>query len=200
MTYAGRFCLFMLLCSVTPLLAQQTKPTPATIYIPQTIYQGPIIDYKYHDGVALLRDGAVLKGRFQSNGRSAFIYRASSQTASQKISASMIRRLSLAGADTLVSDRRDSTIFIRLGNRLYRQLAGGATMVMDRKFVVDEDRGKLGAKLFVLDTNEDLHKFTSLKKLNNWFYAFQEQSGKKISDAYLNESEIVKAIAQINSK
>jgi hypothetical protein len=71
---------------------------------------------------------------------------------------------------------------------------------MDRKFVVDEDRGKLGAKLFVLDINEDLHKFTSLKKLNNWFYAFQEQSGKKISDAYLNESEIVKAIAQINSK
>ncbi len=182
------------------LQAQQKTPPPQTIYVPQTIYQGPLITYKYHDGVALLQNGATLKGRFQRSGRSSFTYRASSQAPRQKIGASMIRRLALAGADTLVTDRADSTIFIRFGNRLYRQLTGGATTVMDRHLMVDEDRGKVGGYLYVLDENDDLHKFTSLKRLNNWFYNFQEQSGKRVSDAFLNENEIVKAVAQLNKK
>lgn len=182
------------------LCAQQKTAQTRTVYIPQTIYQVPLIDYKYHDGVAKLRDGRILRGRFQANGRSAFIYRASNQAARQRINALMIRRLALAGADTLVTDRKDSTIFTRFGNRLYRQLADGTTMVMDRELTVDEDRGKIGTSLYVLDENDDLHKFRSLKQLNDWFYTYQEQSGKKVSDAYLNRNEVVKAVAQLNKK
>ncbi|GAB3884043.1 hypothetical protein GCM10028825_09290 [Spirosoma agri] len=112
----------------------------------------------------------------------------------------MIRQLTLAGADTLVNSRTDSTLFVRLGNRLYRQLTGGLTMVLDRRLVVDEERGKLGGKIYVLDEAGDLHTFHSLQKLNKWFYAFREQSGKKLPDSYLNESEIVKAVARINEE
>ncbi|MBD2702747.1 hypothetical protein IC229_19020 [Spirosoma sp. BT702] len=189
----------VLLCATTFTWAQGSKhPAPTTVYIPTNT--PPPINYKYHDGVALLRDGTLLKGRFQSNGRSNFTYRATSQATRQKIGASMIRRLALAGADTLVTNRRDSTIFFRFGNRLYRQLTDGATMILDRMFVVDEDRGKIGYQLYVLDENDDLHKFTSLNKLNKWFYDFQEKSGRKLSDAYLNQNEIVKAVAQLNQK
>ncbi len=182
------------------LCAQQKTPQTQTVYVPQTIYQGPVIDYKYHDGVALLRNGTTLKGRFQANGKSTFTYRASSQATRRRLGASMIRRLALAGADTLVSTRKDSTIFVRFGNRLYRQLTDGATMVMDRKLTVDEDRGKIGAQLFIVDENDEFHKFKSLKRLNDWFYAYQDRSGRKVSDAYLNENEIVKAVAQLNKK
>lgn len=117
-----------------------------------------------------------------------------------RIGASMIRRLALAGADTLVSTRKDSTIFVRFSSRLYRQLTDGVTMVMDRNLTVDEDRGKIGHQLFIVDENDELHKFNSLKRLNDWFYAYQKQSGKKVSDAYLNKNEIVKAVAQLNKK
>ena len=182
------------------LYAQQKTAQTRTVYVPQTIYQGPIIDYKYHDGVAKLRDGTILSGRFQANGRSAFIYRADNRANRRRISASMIRRLALAGADTLVTDRKDSTIFTRFASRLYRQLADGVTMVMDRELIVDEDRGKIGTSLYVLDENDDLHKFRSLKQLNDWFYIYQEQSGKKVFDAFLNRNEIVKAVAQLNKK
>ena len=182
------------------LLAQHKTPQTQTVYVPQTTYQGPVINYKYHDGVAKLRDGTTLRGRLQANGRSAFMYRATNQATRRKIGASMIRRLALNGADTLVTDRTDSTIFIRVVNRLYRQLADGATMLLDRKLTVDEDRGKVGTKLYVLDENDRLHSFGSLRKLNDWFYNFQEQSSKKVSDAYLNEGEIVKAVAQLNKK
>ncbi|GAB3715370.1 hypothetical protein GCM10027592_55900 [Spirosoma flavus] len=188
-----------LICATTFTWAQTVKhPAPTTVFIPTTTV--PLIDYKYHDGVALLRDGTLLKGRFQSNGRSTFTYRANSQATRQKIGASMIKRLALAGADTLVSDRKDSTVFFRFGNRIYRQLTSGTTMVMDRRFVVDEERGKIDRQLYVLDENDDLHKFKSLNKLNKWFYDFQEKSGRKVSDAYLNENEIVKAVAQLNQK
>ena len=192
--------LVIVLSATTSLWAQHKTPQTETVYVPQTTHQGPIINYKYHDGVALLRNGVILKGRFQSNGRSAFTYRASSQASRQRIGSSMIRRLALAGADTLVTTRKDSTVFFRFGNRLYRQLTDGTTMVLDRKLIVDEDRGKVDTKLYVLDENDDLHKFSSLKRLNNWFYTFQEQSGKRVSDAYLNENEIVKAVAQLNKK
>lgn len=112
----------------------------------------------------------------------------------------MIRRLALAGSDTLVMDRTDSTVFARFGNQLFRQLANGSTMVLDRVFTVDEDRGKTGRKLYVLDEASDLHKFTSLQKLNKWFYAFRERSGKQLPDVYLNQSEIVKAVARLNDE
>ena len=128
------------------------------------------------------------------------MYRASSQATRQRISSLMIRRLVLAGTDTLVTTRKDSTVFFRFGNRLYRQLTDGTTMVLDRKLTVDENLGKVDATLYVLDENDDLHKFRSLKQLNDWFYTYQEQSGKKVSDAYLNRNEVVKAVTQLNKK
>lgn len=191
-----------LLGATTLSYAQQTKSPTRTVRETQviTVNQGPSIQYQYHDGVALLTDGTVLKGRFESNGQSTFTYRASSQARRQRIGASFIRRLALAGADTLVTDRRDSTIFIRLGHRLYRQLAGGATLVLDRWLIVDEARGKVAAKLFVLDDNGDFRRFTSLQKLNRWFDAHRERSRKPLPDVYRNEHEIIKAVAHLNGQ
>lgn len=180
--------------------AQRTTTTPRTVYVPQTVYQGPVIDYHYHDGTAILRNGVLLTGRFQYNGRSAFIYRAGSRAARQKIAFSRIRRLTLAGADTVVTDRADSTVFARLGTRFYRQLADGETMVLDRTFLVDEERGQVGSKLYVLDDNGDLLSFSSLQKLNDWFYEFQKRSGQNVADVFLNKKEIVKAVAHLNDK
>ena len=189
----------ILLCTATMSWSQGVKAnTQNTVYVPVT--QTPSVDYKYHDGTALLTDGTSLKGRFQYNGRSVFTYRASSQATRQRIGLSTIRRLVLAGADTLVTDRTDSTIFIRSGHRLFRQLTGGSTMVLDRKFAVDEERGKMGRKLYVLDDAGEVYTFTSLQKLNKWFHAFRERSGKQLPDVYLNESEIVKAIARLNDE
>lgn len=180
--------------------AQQKHHThyPSTVYVPTTTE--PTIDYKYHDGVAFLTNGSYVKGRFQYNGRKTFTYRASSQAPQQRIGFSMIRRLALAGSDTLVTDRTDSTVFARFGNQLFRQLADGSTMVLDRVFAVDEERGKIGRKLYVLDEASNLHKFTSLQKLNKWFYTFRERSGKQLPDVYLNQSEIVKAVARLNDE
>ncbi|CCH55203.1 hypothetical protein BN8_04444 [Fibrisoma limi BUZ 3] len=178
--------------------AQHKNPHPQTIYIPQTVYQGPVIDYKYHDGVMRLRDGTELKGRFKYNGRKTFIYRAGAQTARQKFGFSSIRRLALAGSDTLVTARTDSTVFVRMGTRLYRELASGPTMVMDQTYTVDEDRGKIGSKIYVLDDAGKFHRFNSLEKLNRWFYTYREQVGQKATDVFLNKTEIAKAIAQLN--
>ncbi|MBD2755694.1 hypothetical protein [Spirosoma validum] len=173
-----------------------TRTTQSIIFLP--IDTAPSIDYKYRDGTALLTDGRLLKGRFQYNGRKIFVYRASSQAAKQRIALSMIKRLVLAGSDTLVTYRSDSTVFVRLGNRLLRQLTDGSPMVLDRKFAVDEDRGKTGRRMFVLDEDGTVRKFTSLQKFNRWFYAYRERSGKQTSDTYLNQSEIVKAVARLN--
>lgn len=195
MKHIAAICV-VLLCTVTSLWAQVHHQVPSTVYVPIT--QAPSIDYKYHDGIALLIDGTSLQGRFQFNGKSSFVYRASSQAPKMRIGFSMIRRLGLAGADTLVTDRTDSTIFVRQGHRLFRQLAGGSIVVLDQKFAVDEERGIIGRKLYVLDDNSELYKFTSLQKLNRWFYAYKERTGKKLPDVYLNKNEIVKAVAQLN--
>ncbi|SFC37516.1 hypothetical protein [Spirosoma endophyticum] len=189
-----------LFCITTVSWAQQKHHThyPSTVYVPTTTE--PTIDYKYHDGTAFLTNGSYLKGRFQYNGRKTFIYRASSQATRQRIGFSMIRRMALAGSDTLVMDRTDSTVFERFGNKLYRQLANGSTMVLDRVFAVDEDRGQIGQKLYVLDEASNMYKFTSLQKLNKWFHTFRERSGKQLPDVYLNQSEIVKAVAKLNDE
>ncbi|WP_461113393.1 hypothetical protein [Spirosoma jeollabukense] len=72
--------------------------------------------------------------------------------------------------------------------------------MLDRVFAVDEDRGEIGQKLYVLDEASNLHKFTSLQKLNKWFYEFRERSGKQFPDVFLNQSEIVKAVAKLNDE
>jgi hypothetical protein len=190
--------LALIVCGASMAQAQTKTPQPTTVFIP--VNTEPSIAYKYHDGTAFLTNGSYLKGRFQYNGGSTFLYRSSSQAPKQRIGLSMIRRLALAGSDTLVTDRTDSTVFVKLGTRLYRQLAGGGTMILDRRYAVDEERGKLGPKMFVLDENSELHKFKSLQKLNRWFYAFNERSGKKRPDVYLNENEIVKAVAKLNTQ
>lgn len=193
-------CLLLLFGVMGIVQAQHKAPQRTTVFIPQPPNQEPRIDYQYHDGIAFLRDGRYLKGRFQYNNGSAFIYRAGSQAPRQRIGLSTIRRLSLVNADTLVTDRSDSTIFVRLGNRLYRQLAGGKIMVLDRTYVVNEVRGKIGRKMYVLDDAGDLHQFTSLQKLNRWFYEYGEQSGKQLPDVYRNQNEIVKAVARFNNE
>ncbi|UFH52924.1 hypothetical protein [Spirosoma sp. KNUC1025] len=190
---------FALFFTATLAWSQHTKHVPpSTVYVPVNTL--PEIDYKYHDGTVELIDGNILKGRFQYNGRKVFTYRASSQATRQRIGFSMIRRLSLSGSDTLVTNRTDSTVFLRFGHQLYRLLADGATVILDRRFLVDEDRGKIGRKLYVVDANSDLHTFTSLQKLNNWFYTLREKSGKQLPDTFLNQNEIVKAVARLNEE
>lgn len=188
---------FALLSIATHSWGQHGKFTPSnTTYV--FVNQAPTIDYKYHDGTALLTDGTLLTGRFQFNGRSTFIYRANSQATQQRLGLSIINRLSLAGADTSITDRTDSTIFLRSGHRLYRQLASGSTRVLDRHFLVDEVPGEIGRKVYVEDDAGNVKKFTSLPKLNRWFYGYREQTGSQIPNSYLNKNEIVKAVARLN--
>ena len=188
---------FALLFIATYSWGQSGKFTPSsTTYV--FVNRLPTIDYKYHDGTARLTDGTLLTGRFQYNGRSLFLYRTNGQAALQRIGLSMIDRLALVGADTAVTDRTDSTVFLRSGHRLYRQLVGGATRILDRQFLVNEVPGNIGLKVYVEDDAGNVQKFSSLPKLNRWFYSFREQTGKKFSDAYLNKNEIVKAVAVLN--
>lgn len=192
-----------LLCSATFAWAQRTKPafkpeSTAIVFVNSS--SAPAVEYKYHDGTALLADGSFLKGRFQYNGRKVFTYRANGHAERQRLGLSMVKRMVLAGADTSVTNRADSTVFIQLGHRLYRQLAGGSVLVLDRRFAVDEEKGKMGRKLYILDDNGEVYGFRSLPKLNKWFYTFRERSGKQLPDVYLNESEIVKAVARLNDE
>ncbi|UHG89111.1 hypothetical protein [Spirosoma oryzicola] len=194
----GSLILAAVVFGSSTLWAQHRVTPPSTIFIP--VDQTPTPNYQYHDGTATLIDGTVLQGLFRYNGRNTFVYRTGGQALSKRIGFSMIRRLAVAGADSTTTTRSDSTIFVRLGRRLYRQLTGGTTMVVDRRFSVDEERGRIGQRLYVLDDNGDFHRFSSLQKLNKWFYAFRERSGKSLPDVFLNENEIVKAVARINGE
>lgn len=192
----------VLLCKATFAWAQHTKPAfnPSSTVLIFDNSSSPAVEYKYHDGTALLADGTFLKGRFQYNGRKVFTYRANGHAERQRLGLSVIKRMVLSGSDTSVTDRADSTVFIQLGHRLYRQLTGGSVLVLDRRFAVDEEKGKMGRKLYVLDNNGEIYRFASLPKLNKWFYTFRERMGKELPDVYRNESEIVKAVARLNDE
>lgn len=163
----------------------------ASIYIPPIVYQ-------LHDGVAQLTDGTLLRGRFLYNKSHVFIYYANGHDDGQHIPFYKFERLTLAGADTSVLPRSDSTVFVRIRNQLYRRLTIGKVGLYDKTYAVNEDKGNVGNDLFTWSEDGKLKRLYKLEQINQWFYATCQQNNWTPPDVFRSKVEIIKQLAKFD--
>ncbi len=177
-----------------------TYPHGVVVVRPNPNALPPII-YQSHDGVARLKDGSAVYGGFIYNGRSAFINHATGSGPRRKVYFGLMDRLTVAGADTLVTSRRDSTVFLRM-NVLFGRLltVPGPIAICDDVYAINEAPGKRGEAFYVQDSADPstIRRITSLQKLNRWFYEICQQHGWKTDDVFLNYTDLIQKANQFN--
>jgi hypothetical protein len=170
---------------------------PVIISQPGASYLVPI-SYQLHDGTALLLDGSLLRGRFMYNKGSGFTFYRDGHSSGQRIYLYQFDRLALAGTDTSVIARSDSTVFLKVGNRLLRRLTIGKVGLYDKVYVVNEDKGKTGDLLFTWSDDGKIRRLKTLEQANQWFYEICQQNHWPNSDVFLSKAEIIKRLAQLD--
>ncbi|WP_020595500.1 hypothetical protein [Spirosoma panaciterrae] len=183
---------------------QTSRPTvyrysPPVIVTHPSAYVIPIV-YQLHDGVGRLGDGSLLQGRFLYNKGSLFTFYQNGHTKGVKIPFFQFEELTLAGADTSVLPRSDSTAFFRIKTRLYRRLTIGKIALFDQVYAINEDKGKIGDYLFVWDENGKLKRLRNLEDVNQWFYNTCQQNHWPNPDIFLSKTEIIKRLAVLDPK
>ena len=102
-----------------------------------------------HEGEMILKKGTILKGIFQYNTfvlpDDGFEFFSNSGIHIKKIKEELIEKLTLAGADTLLSNR-DSTFFISIKSRLIRQLTFDIVQLYDPTIYVNERSGLINSE------------------------------------------------------
>jgi hypothetical protein len=102
-----------------------------------------------HEGEMILKNGTILKGMFQYNtfvlADDGFEFFSDSGIHIKKIKEELIEKLTLAGADTLLSNR-DSTFFISIKSRLFRQLTFDIVQLYDPTIYVNERSGLINSE------------------------------------------------------
>src|ERR1017187_68254 len=102
-----------------------------------------------HEGEMILKKGTNLKGIFQYNTLvlpdDGFEFFSNSGIHIKKIKEELIEKLTLAGADTLLSNR-DSTFFISIKSRLFRQLTFDIVQLYDPTIYVNERSGLINSE------------------------------------------------------
>ena len=102
-----------------------------------------------HEGEMILKKGTILKGIFQYNTfvlpDDGFEFFSNSGIHIKKIKEELIEKLTLAGADTLLSNR-DSTFFISIKSRLFRQLTFDIVQLYDPTIYVNERSGLINSE------------------------------------------------------
>ncbi|GAB3954588.1 hypothetical protein GCM10028805_40280 [Spirosoma harenae] len=178
--------------------------TPRTVYrsypiiIPsQQPYVAPVT-YQLHDGIAQLDDGSLLAGRFMYNRNSGFNFYENGHSPGKNVPFYRFERLTLTGADTSVLPRTDSTVFLRVSNRLFRRLTVGKVGLYDRVYAINEDKGKIGDVLFTWSDNGKLKRLRNLEEANKWFYEVCIQNKWPNPDVFLSKTEIIKRLAQLD--
>ena len=176
-----------------------TPPRIHPVIIPRSYpYSPPPIIYQLHDGIARLTDGSLLRGRFMYNGGPGFTFYQDGHSAGLRIYSYQFEHLALAGADTSVVPRSDSTAFFKVGNHVLRRLTIGKVGLYDKVYAVNEDKGKIGDVLFTWDDKGKLKRLKNLEQANQWFYAICVQNHWANPDVFLSKSEIIKRLAQLD--
>ena len=159
-----------------------------------------------HEGEMILKNGTMLKGMFQYN---TFVladdgfdfFSDSGTTHIKKIKEELIEKLTLAGADTSLSNR-DSTYFISIKSHLFRQLTFGIVRLYDPTIYVNERSGLINSegyfhenvftiengKIIRFDAKKDILKFVHDKLAKQGI----DQSFKTLRQAiyYLNYNNL----------
>ena len=158
-----------------------------------------------HEGEMILKNGTILKGMFQYNtfvlADDGFDFFSDSGTHIKKIKEELIEKLSLAGADTLLSNR-DSTYFISIKSHLFKQLTFGIVQLYDPTIYVNERSGLINSegyfhenvfaiengKIIRFDAKKDILKFVHNKLAEKGI----DQSFKTLRQAihYLNYNNL----------
>ena len=158
-----------------------------------------------HEGEMILKKGTILKGIFQYNTfvlpDDGFEFFSNSGIHIKKIKEELIEKLTLAGADTLLSNR-DSTFFISIKSRLFRQLTFDIVQLYDPTIYVNERSGLINSegyfhenvfaiengKIIRFDAKKDILKFVHNKLAEKGI----DQSFKTLRQAihYLNYNNL----------
>ena len=157
----------------------------------------PIV-YQLHDGTARLTDTSLLQGRFMYNGGPGFTFYQDGHSAGRRIYSYQFENLTLATADTSVTPRIDSTVFIRVYNHLLRRLTIGKVGLYDKTYAINENKGKIGDVLFTWSDDGKLKRLRTLEQVNKWFYAVCTQNQWPNPDVFLSKTEIIKRLAQLD--
>lgn len=132
---------------------------------PKTVKSKPEkIKYVFHEGRGMLKTDLPLTGKFKYKpvvGKVPEYEFIEAETGAKKmVSLSMIRSLTLAGAEKNINSRVDSTNFLWIDNYsdLYRQIRSGAINVFDNSRVIDEPYKSILAYSFVVGRTDFAYK------------------------------------------
>ncbi|MFD2936253.1 hypothetical protein [Spirosoma flavum] len=191
--------LFLLLPYFTYGQAGRSMPVPRGVIIahPSPSFILPIV-YQLHDGTALLSNGDLLRGRFLYNRSQAFFFYQDGHSPGQRIYFRRLERLVLAAADTSVTPRLDSTVFLKVQNQFCRRLTIGKIGLYDQVYAVNENKGKVDEVLFTWGDDGKLKRLSTLEKANQWFYEICIQNHWPNPDVFLSKAEIIKRLAQLD--
>ncbi len=129
--------------------AQLIKPRPS--HVPGTATAKPVkekkpkIKYNVHEGVAYLKTGLIIRGKFFYTDLAGqvpeYSFVEEGSKGRKSVSLSMIDRLVLAGAEEKLGARTDSTEFVWIEKfkDLYRKIRTGTIEIYDNSRVVNEE-------------------------------------------------------------
>lgn len=124
----------------------QTRPShiPGTATAKPVKEKKPKIKYNVHEGVAYLKTGLIIRGKFFYNELAGqvpeYTFIEDGSKGRKSVSLSMIERLVLAGAEEKLGARSDSTEFVWIEKfkDLYRKIRTGTIEIYDNSRVVNE--------------------------------------------------------------
>lgn len=160
---------------------------------------------KKHRGEMILKNGIIITGVFQYANKAFpfndFKYYSDLGGLIKRIKVETIKRLSLLGSDTSLSNK-DSTYFISIKSHLYRQLTFGAVKLFDPTIYVNEKNGLINSegyfrenvfaiehrKIITFSAKKDILKFIENKLKEKGI----NQSFKTLHEAihYLNYNDM----------
>lgn len=175
-----------------------SMPQGHAVIIPRNYSYIVPITYQLHDGTARLTDGSLLQGRFMYNRNRVFKYYQDGHSPGKEIPFFLFEHLTLSGVDTSVIPRRDSTVFLKVKNRLFRRLTVGKIGLYDDTYAINEDKGKVGDILFTWGNDGKIKRLRTLEQANQWFYEICLQNDWPNPDVFLSKSELIKRLAQLD--
>ncbi|MCU0467209.1 MAG: hypothetical protein MUF58_01295 [Arcicella sp.] len=123
-----------------------------------------LVNYQFHDGVATLRTGEMIEGRFKFNNfAETVIFESTMQAKSRKIDFKEILQMSLT------NENDGSTVeFYAINDEFVRQIVGGKVQVFEKSYVVNERNLQAEhTKLIAFDGTNYTTIFTN-KQLEDW--------------------------------
>ena len=159
------------------------------------------INYKSHAGIAYLKSGKVLNGWFKYDywefPTYNFKYFSSDSTKQQKVYISDLKEIVLAGSDSALCFRKDSTEFYYLQSYkgLYRKITSGKIEVYDRLINTSEKSKLVGTEILV-KYDGTFKKITSIQELDKYIRSLIPEYDKE--NPLSKQVDMVKLFDAIN--